>query len=79
MQGDNPSAVTVGFGPFQANLQTGELKRDALRLKLPEQSFQVLAALLDRPGELVTREELQQRLWPQDTFVDYDHSLNVAV
>jgi TolB-like protein/DNA-binding winged helix-turn-helix (wHTH) protein len=79
MQGDNPSAVAIGFGPFQANLQTGELRRDALRLRLPEQSFQVLAALLERPGELVTREELRQRLWPQDTFVDYDHSLNVAV
>lgn len=73
-----PSSV-VTFGSFQANLQTGELLCGGRLIKLPRQSFQILASLLERPGELVTREELRQRLWPEGTFVDYDHSINAAV
>src|SRR5438876_9390240 len=67
------------FGVLEVDLRTGELRRQGLRLKLPSQSFQVLKLLLEHPGELVTREELRQKLWPADTFVDFDHGLNAAV
>jgi cholera toxin transcriptional activator len=69
----------VRFGPFEADLRTGELWRDGARVRVQEQPFQVLAVLLERPGDLVTREDLRQRLWPADTFVDFDHSLNTAI
>jgi Tol biopolymer transport system component/DNA-binding winged helix-turn-helix (wHTH) protein len=69
----------IRFGKFELNLQTGELRRQGDKIKLQEQPFQVLRALLERPGELVTREELRSKLWPADTFVDFDHSLNVAI
>src|SRR5258705_2528474 len=69
----------VCFGSFEVNLQTGELRRAGQKVKLQEQPFQVLAALLERPGEIITREELRNRLWPADTFVDFDHSLNAAI
>ena len=61
------------------NLQTGELRQQGQKVRLQEQPFQVLAALLDRPGEVVSREELRSKLWPADTFVDFDHSLNAAI
>ena len=67
------------FGTFEVDLQTGELRQRGKKIKLQEQPFQVLAALLERPGEVVTREELRSKLWPGDTFVDFDHSLNAAV
>jgi TolB-like protein/DNA-binding winged helix-turn-helix (wHTH) protein/tetratricopeptide (TPR) repeat protein len=67
------------FGDFEADLQTGQLRKHGFRIKLQEQPFQILVMMLDRPGELVTREELRQRLWPSDTFVDFDHGLNNAV
>jgi TolB-like protein/DNA-binding winged helix-turn-helix (wHTH) protein/Tfp pilus assembly protein PilF len=67
------------FGTFEADLKSCELRKHGLRLKLPEQPFQVLAILLESPGELITREELRKRLWPSDTFVDFDHGLNNAV
>src|SRR4029453_2819705 len=69
----------VRFGPFQLDLRTGELRKAGARINLPEQPLQVLKALLDRPGDLVTREELRQRLWPAETFVDFEHGLNAAV
>src|SRR6478672_515992 len=69
----------VRFSTFELNLQTGELRQRGQKVKLQEQPFQVLAALLERPGEIVTREELRSRLWPSDTFVDFDHSLNAAI
>jgi cholera toxin transcriptional activator len=69
----------VRFGDYEANLRSGELRRQGHRLKLQEKPFQVLAALLARPGDLVTREELRQSLWPADTFVDFEHGLNTAV
>ena len=75
----NSSARVVRFGTFEANLQTGELRKQGQKLRLQEQPFQVLIALLERPGELVTREELRRKLWPSDTFVDFDHSLNAAI
>jgi DNA-binding winged helix-turn-helix (wHTH) protein/Tol biopolymer transport system component len=67
------------FGIFEIDPRAGELRRNGIKVKLQEQPFQVLAMLLERPGELVGREELQRRLWPADTFVDFDHSLNAAV
>jgi len=69
----------VRFGPFEVNLSTGELSKNGTRLKLQPQPIAVLAALLQHPGELVTREELQRRLWPNDTFVDFEQGLNTAV
>lgn len=67
------------FGPFDVGLNAGEVRKDGVRLKLQEQPFQILVALLERPAELVTRKELQKRLWPNDTFVDFEQGLNVAV
>jgi Tol biopolymer transport system component/DNA-binding winged helix-turn-helix (wHTH) protein len=76
----NGSAATVRrFGVFELDLRAGELRRQGMRIKLQDQPFQVLAQLLEKPGEVVTREELQKRLWPADTFVDFDHSLNAAI
>ena len=67
------------FATFEVSPREGELRKNGLRIKLQDQPFQVLVMLLERPGEMVTREELQRRLWPADTFVDFDHSLNSAV
>jgi DNA-binding winged helix-turn-helix (wHTH) protein/Tol biopolymer transport system component len=67
------------FGVFQIDLRAGELHKNGVKLKLQEQPFQLLVALLERPGELVTREELHKKLWPADTFVDFDHGLNAAI
>jgi len=73
------SAEIVAFGVYEANLRTGELRRSGLKVKLQEKPFQVLSILLERRGDLVTRDELRERLWPSDTFVDFDHGLNTAV
>jgi DNA-binding winged helix-turn-helix (wHTH) protein len=67
------------FGVFELDLSAGELRKNGVKLRLQGQPFQVLALLLERAGDVVTREELQQRLWPSDTFVDFDHSLNTAI
>jgi TolB-like protein/DNA-binding winged helix-turn-helix (wHTH) protein/Tfp pilus assembly protein PilF len=69
----------VHFGPFRANLRTGELWSNGRKIKLEGQPFQILGFLLEKPGQLVTREELQQKLWPADTFVDFEHSINTAI
>ena len=67
------------FGAYEADLGSGELRKSGLRLRVQEQPFQVLLVLLERPSEVVTREELRQKLWPADTFVDFDHSLNTVI
>jgi Tol biopolymer transport system component/DNA-binding winged helix-turn-helix (wHTH) protein len=67
------------FGPFELSRDAAELRKSGVRLKLPDQPFQILCTLLDHPGELVTREQLQQQLWPDGTFVDFEHGLNTAV
>jgi TolB-like protein/DNA-binding winged helix-turn-helix (wHTH) protein/Flp pilus assembly protein TadD len=67
------------FGVFELDLQAGQLRKHGLRIRLQEQPFQVLAMLLAHHGEVVTREELQKKLWPADTFVDFDHGLNKAI
>jgi Tol biopolymer transport system component/DNA-binding winged helix-turn-helix (wHTH) protein len=69
----------IRFGVFEVDLRSGELRKQGLKIKLQDQPFEVLAMLLEHPGELVTREELQKRLWPKDTFVDFEHSLNTSV
>jgi cholera toxin transcriptional activator len=82
MESTTPSSggrALLRFGVFEADLRSGELRKQGARLKLQGQPFQVLVILLQRPGEVVTREELRQALWPQDTFVDFDHSLNTAI
>lgn len=71
--------VRVRFGVFELDLRTGELRKHGLRIRIQEQPFQVLALLLDHTGDVVTREELQKKLWPADTFVDFDHGLNKAI
>src|SRR5665647_2308503 len=67
------------FGSFEADLDSSELRRNGIRLKLQSQPFRVLALLLQRPGPILTREELQQELWPSATFVDYEQGLATAV
>lgn len=67
------------FGPFEADLCSGELRKHGLKIKLQDQPFQVLALLIQRPGEMISRQELRQRLWPADTFVDFDVGLNNAI
>src|SRR5271165_4481309 len=79
MPGAKEPPPLIRFGPFEADLQSQELKKQGVRLRLSPQSFQILQVLLERPGELVTREELRQKLWPSDTFVDFEHGLNAAV
>ena len=73
------TVIKYKFDEFEADLRAAELRKNGNRLKLQMQPFQVLVALLERPKEVVTREELRQRLWPQDTFVDFDHGLNTAM
>jgi len=80
LMGSSPSsAKSVVFGEFEANLRTRELLRNGTRIRLPDQSFQVLTLLLVHAGELVTRDDIRKALWPGDTFVDFDHGLNNAV
>ena len=69
----------VRFGVFEVDLVSGELRKNGSRIRLQEQPFQILTMLLERPGEMVTREDLRSKLWPADTFVDFDHGLNTAV
>ncbi len=74
-----PELRVVRFGSFEANLREGVLTKGGIRVKLQEQPFQILALLLERPGELITRDEIRQKLWSRDTFVEFDDGLNTAV
>src|SRR5260370_11827417 len=67
------------YKQFELDLLTAEICKEGKRIKVQDQPCQVLALLTERPGELVTREELQKRLWPNDTFVDFDHGVNIAI
>src|SRR5260370_6984695 len=73
------SAQIVRFGVFEADLQTGELHKNGAKVSLQGQPFQVFAILLEHSGVLVTREELPHHVWPEHTFVDFDHALNTAI
>lgn len=79
MVGTAQNTNVLRFGVFELDLQAGELRKSGVKIKLQEQPFQILSLLLQRPGQVVTREEIRQHLWPADTFVDFDHSLNSAV
>ena len=72
-------SAILRFGVFEVDLRAGELRKQGKRIKVQEQPFRVLTVLLQRPGEVVTREELRNQNWPPDTFVDFDNSLNTAV
>src|SRR5712692_3120373 len=73
-----PTSV-VRFGSFEVDLQSGQLRKHGVRIKLQQQPFQILNMLLERPGELVTREEICRRLWSSDTYVEFEHGLNAAM
>jgi len=75
----NHTAATIRSGAFEVDLRTGELRKSGVRIRLQEQPFKILASLLERPGELVTREELRRRIWPEEEFGDFDHAVNLAV
>src|ERR1700689_5168840 len=74
-----PQTRRTRFGPYEVDLRSGEIHKHGIRLKLQDQPFQVLAILLEHSGEVVTRDELRQKLWPVDTFVDFDTGLNSAI
>lgn len=79
MPAQPPDCRLLRFGLFEADLAAGELRKNGLRVKLQDRPFEILAILLERPGEVITREEFRQRLWSADTFVDFDHSLNASI
>jgi TolB-like protein/DNA-binding winged helix-turn-helix (wHTH) protein/Flp pilus assembly protein TadD len=79
MEGTTRPPGRIRFGVFEVDLRAGELRRKGLKVKLQEQPFQVLAVLLEHVGEVVAREDLQKKLWPADTFVDFDHGLNKTI
>jgi TolB-like protein/DNA-binding winged helix-turn-helix (wHTH) protein len=79
MDAARPSAASIRFADFEVDFCSGELRRAGEKVRLQEQPFQVLSVLLHRPGEVVTREELSQHIWPAGTFVDFDHALNTAI
>ena len=76
---ESGSSSTVRFGVFELDVTSGELRKSGVKVRLQEQPFQLLKALVERPGEVVSREELQQRLWPDETFVDFEDGLSTAV
>jgi DNA-binding winged helix-turn-helix (wHTH) protein len=79
MQEDLHPRQRLRFGVFELDLRAGELRKHGLRIRIQEQRFQVLALLVGRPGDVITREELQKKLWPADNFVDFDCGLNKAI
>ena len=74
-----PPARTYRFGVFEADPTLGELRKKGIRVRLNDQPFQILLLLLERPGELITRDEITRHLWPDGTFVDYERGLNSAI
>jgi TolB-like protein/DNA-binding winged helix-turn-helix (wHTH) protein/Flp pilus assembly protein TadD len=79
MEDAHQTRGSLRFGVFELDIRAGELRKNGVRIRLQQQPFQILAMLLERPGEVVGREELQKRLWPADTFVDFDHGLNKVI
>src|SRR5688500_20284145 len=76
---ESTEARTMKFGSFELDVRLRELRTGSTRVRLQEQPFEILRLMLERPGDIVTREELRQRLWPAGTYVDFEHSLNAAV
>src|SRR5467141_4299191 len=79
MAPETQSPTILRFGVFEVDLRAGEVRKQGTRIRLQEQPFHVLTLLLQRPGEVVTREELRAQLWPSDTFVDFDNGLNTSI
>lgn len=79
MRDEIPSDGRLCFDAYQVDLRTGELRKHGTKIHLAGRPFQILALLLEQPGELLTRKELQSRLWPSDTFVDFEHGVNAAI
>src|SRR5215813_9979960 len=79
MEKPNSASAPMRFGLFEVDLRAGELRKQGVKIKLQEQPLQILVMLLQHPGQVVTREQLRARLWPADTFVDFDHGLNKAM
>jgi len=79
MDTSRSSAEVFRFGAFEASVHSGELRRDGMKIHLQGQPFLVLALLLERAGDVVTREELRDRVWPENTFVEFDYALNTAI
>src|ERR1700682_334818 len=79
MSRESRPPVLLRFGIFEVDVRSREVRKQGVRIKLQEQPFHVLRVLLQRPGEVVTREELRNQTWPPDTFVDFDNSLNTAI
>jgi len=79
MSQSQPKPLIVRFSVFEVNVASRELFKGGTRLKVQKQPFEILCMLLQRPGEVVSREELRERLWPENTFVEYEDSLNTAV
>src|SRR5437899_7634340 len=76
---ETQSPAVLRFGTFEVDVRAGEVRKQGVRIKLQEQPFHVLTVLLQRSGEVVTREELRSQIWPSDTFVDFDNSLNTSI
>jgi TolB-like protein/Tfp pilus assembly protein PilF len=76
---ERPASNVKRFGTFEVDLRARELRKGGIRIRLQDQPFEILAMLIERPGDMVTRDELRQRLWPAGTFVDFEHSLNAAI
>src|SRR6266849_835272 len=74
-----PVLQPIRFDVFEVDLRAGELRKHGIKIRLQEQPFLILQTLLETPGQIVTREELQKKIWPGDTFVDFDHGLHAAV
>jgi DNA-binding winged helix-turn-helix (wHTH) protein len=79
MRDELPSAGRLSFDAYHVDFRTGELRKHGRKIRLAGRPFQILALLLEQPGELLTRKELQSRLWPADTFVDFEHGVNAAI
>src|SRR5271155_4575579 len=75
----SPAQDTVRFGLFELDLRAAQLTRNGTKIRLPQQPLQLLSILIEAPGEIVTREQLRQRLWPSDVFIDFDHGLNKSM
>src|ERR671913_215295 len=79
MSAASETGQRLRFGAFELDVRSRELRKDGVCIRLQEQPFEILRLMLERPGDVVTREELRQRLWPAGTYVDFKHSLNAAV
>jgi DNA-binding winged helix-turn-helix (wHTH) protein len=79
MEDSRSSHAIVRFGAFELDNEGGELRRDGARIRLQDQPLQILRVLLEHPGKIIARKELRQKIWPSDTFVDFDHGINNAI